>query len=114
MSVPAARPVLVGPAEHEWKVRLTRTKHLVEGSFEEPPSVEPVVVVTKAIDAVFLGQFCLCRAGLWETQVVEAEVGWKVRLVVVTKPRRRPDNVRPLGETRAPPFVVLWNRMVLR
>jgi len=111
--VPPARPVLVGPAEAEGKARTTRTKHLVEGTTEEPTTVEPVMIVAEARDAVGVGKVGLGFPSLGNAQVVEAKVGGQVRLIVSLEEGFGPYHVSPLREARAPPFVVLGNGMVL-
>src|SRR5215470_17417118 len=113
LSVPLSRPVLVGPAQAEGKLRTTGAKHLVEGAAEEPTTIEPVVIVAEARDAIGASEIRLGFSGLGNAQVVEAEVGGQVRLIVPLEERLGPHHVPPLRETRAPPLVVLRDGMVL-
>src|SRR5580698_2701640 len=75
---------------------------------------EPVVPVTESGDAVALCQIGLGLPHFTHSQIVEAEVGRKVRLNVTSKQRPCLGDIRPFGEARSPPLVVLWNRMELR
>lgn len=52
-------------------------------------------------------------ADFGETQVVKAEVGGQVRLVMAGETRGGADYVDPFGKTFAPPFVVLGDRVEL-
>src|SRR5437762_4661349 len=72
------------------------------------------MVIAEAVDAVLSGKLCLRLSHLRESQVIEAEVGWKVRLIVPGKKRARLRYIAPLGEARPPPFVVFGDRVVLR
>src|SRR5204863_6098762 len=81
---------------------------------EEERAVEPVVVVAEAMDPVRARQSRLVVAGLPAPQVVEAQIGGKMRLMVARKDRSATHHVGPLRETRAPPPIVLGDRMELR
>ena len=113
-AVPAARPVLVRPAHAERKIGLAGLQHFVERPLEQPPAVEPVVVVAKAVDAVFAREIRLRDPRLRNAQVVEPEIGGKMRLIVALELRLRANDVAPFGEALAPPGVVLRNRVELR
>ena len=114
LAVPAARPVLVRPAEAEGKVGLAARQHLVEGPLEDAPAAEPVVVIAEPVNQVVGRERRLRGAHLREAQVVEAELPRQMRLVMPREPRPRPDDLLPLGEPWAPPFVVLGDRVELR
>ena len=61
------------------------------GPLEEALAVEPVVVVAEAVDAVRSGEVaCLLPRYLGQPQVVEAEVGGHVRLIVAREQRLAP------------------------
>jgi len=77
-------------------------------------SGEPVVVVTKGRDAVRPRELRLREAYLRGAQVAEAQISWKVRLIVPTEQRTRFGDVGPLGESSSPPRVVFRNRVELR
>src|SRR6478735_7492123 len=85
-AVPHTSPILVGPTQHERKVRLPRPQYFLEWPFEESLTVEPVVVIAEAVDAVTSGKRRLRFASLGKSQVVEAQIPGEVWLVVPTKP----------------------------
>ena len=108
-------PVVVGPAETEGEIGLSTGEHLVERAFQQLPSIaEPVVVVAETLQPSFACQLCLLLAYFRQAQVVEAQVGGDAWLIVPTEQRLGLGHVGPLREALAPPFVVLWNRVVLR
>ena len=112
-SVPGTSPVLIGPAEAEGEVGFARCQHLVKGAFQNTPAVEPVMVVTEAVDAVLSCQFGLRLTRLGKSQVVEAEVCRQVRLFMTPEQRFSLGDIGPLGESFAPPFVIFGNGVVL-
>src|SRR2546427_12204765 len=65
------------------------------------------------MDSVPSRELRLGLAHLREPQVIEAQVAWKMRLIVPGEQRARLRHVAPLGESRAPPFVVFRNGMEL-
>src|SRR5581483_645977 len=107
-------PVLVGPADAEREVGTPAPEHLVERPLEEAPAAEPIVVVAEPVNAVRAGELRLLVAHLRDPEVVEPELGRQVGLVVALEPRPGRGDVRPLGEARAPPPVILRDRMELR
>ena len=111
--VPDAAPGLIGPRETEGEVGLTRLQHLRVGALEDAASGEPVVPVAERLDAVAPRQGGLCLSCLGEAQVVEAEVGGQMRLLVPAKERPSLRGIRPLREAGSPPLVVLRDRMKL-
>ena len=113
LAIPRARPVLVRPAQAEREVRLAGSEDLVEGPLEQAPPLEPVVVVAEAADAVSSSEICLRRTHLRDAEIVEAEVGGYVGLVVSSVQRISACDVDPVGEPFAPPLVVLGNRVEL-
>ena len=86
-AVPDAAPCLVRPAEAEREVGLAAGKDLRKWPVEELPPGEPVVPVAERCDAVLPGEICLGASDLGHPQVVEAEVGGQVRLVVAAEHR---------------------------
>ena len=94
-------------------VGLAAPQDLVDGALQQPPALEPVVVVAEGVDAVLAGQRRLGRAGLGEAQIVEAQVRRQLGLLVAREARPRPGDVGPLGEALAPPLVVLGGGVVL-
>ena len=112
--VPGARPVLVGPAQAEWQVGLTRRQDLVKGPLQEAAAREPVMIVAKPGDPVFPSEVSLGPPGIGEPEVVKPQVGRQVGLLVTLELRTSPGYIGPLGESRAPPLLILGDRMELR
>src|SRR5262245_18840819 len=112
-AVPLPRPFLVGPAQAERKVGLAGFQNFLKWTLQQAAAVEPVVVIAEAVDSVFAGQVGLSLPRLWQSQVVEAQIGRQVRLVVPPKLRLAAGDVRPLGEAAYPPPIVLRDRVVL-
>ena len=109
-----AIPRLVGPAEAEGEVGLAALHHLAEGAFQLFMAVtKPVFVVAESRDASLACKGGLSLTHLWQTKVVESQVSRNLRLVVAAEEWPRLGYVGPLGETRAPPFVVMWRGMIL-
>ena len=113
LGVPVAGPLLVGPAQGEGEVRGARGQDLVERSLEQALPVEPVVVVDEAGDPVLGGQIGLGLSDLGDPQIVIAQVGRHVGLVVPGEQGLGLRDVGPLGEARSPPLVVLRNGVEL-
>ena len=93
--------------------RARRREHLIERPLEQPPALEPVVVVAEAVMP------CACASSACASRVsapagrrsrVGRDVGWSWP---GTAARAR-TTLRPLGEALAPPLVVLGDRMELR
>ena len=55
-TVPPPRPVLVGPADAKGKIGLPRVEDGVERMLEQTLSVEPIMVITEAVNAMFARQ----------------------------------------------------------
>ena len=89
-------------------------KHGVERALEQAAAVEPVMVVAEAADAVFSCERRLRRSGSGSagrsSRGQRGTCGW----TVAEKCGRALDDVRPFGETLAPPGIVLRNGMELR
>ena len=111
--IPAPRPVFVGPAHTEWKVWRAAGQHFVEGLLQQSLAVEPVGVITEPVDAELARQVRLPCANLGRAQVVIAEFGGLVRLLVAHEVRQRFAHIGPLGKPRAPPPVVLRDWVIL-
>lgn len=71
------------------------------------------MVVAEGADAVLGSKGRLRLAGLWEAEIIEAEVRREVRLIVAGEQRPAANDLRPLGETLAPPLIVLRDRVEL-
>ena len=65
------------------------------------------MVIAEAIDAVLRCERGLICASLRQPQVVKAEVGRQVRLVMTSEARTSLGNVCPFREALPPPFVVV-------
>src|SRR5713101_3202422 len=113
-AIPSSCPVFVGPTETERKLRTARLEDLVKGAIQEAPTIEPVVIVAEARDPMGPGQVRLGLPCLRDAQIVEAEIRRQMRLVVSLEERLGLDDVSPLREARAPPLVVLGDRVILR
>ena len=87
---------------------------LVDAGEDAAPAGEPVEIVAEAADPVAAGELGLTAHRLGVRQVVEAEVGRHVRLVVAAIVRQRAADIGPLGEAGAPPTVVFGHRVELR
>src|SRR4051812_14409033 len=111
---PTTTPRLIRPAQAERKIRRARAQHFVERTMQQSSSAKPVVVVTESVNAVSPREIDLRRANLRDAQIVESKVCRKVRLIVPRKKRACLCDVRPFGESAAPPLVVLWDGMELR
>ncbi len=112
--VPAPRPVLVGPADAERKIGFAAREHFGEGSLEQLPAAEPVIVVAERVDAVRTREHRLRLAYAGIREIVIAELTGHVGLPVSVEIRTRLADVGPFGEPFSPPFVVLGNAVELR
>jgi hypothetical protein len=83
-SIPATRPILIGPTNAKRKIGCPERQDLLEWALEELAAVEPVVVVAEAVDTVTL---CKCRllfTHLWNPEIVESEIRWQMWLIMST------------------------------
>ena len=109
-----AAPCVVGPAQAEGEVGLAAVQHLVEGAFQQLAAVaEPVMPVAETLDAGLTGQLGLPLAHHGVKQVVVAQLARHLGLDVAFEERFGPPDVCPLGESLAPPLVVLRNLVEL-
>ncbi len=113
LTVPAAGPVFVGPAEAEGEIGLARAEDLCDRALKQLLTAEPIVVIAEAINAVKASEIGLLLADFRKAQIVVAEICGEMGLVVAGEERRGSGHVAPLGETRAPPLVIIWNGVVL-
>ena len=82
---------------------------------EQPLAAEPVEVEAEPAEPVQLGELGLpLHHAFVGEQIVVAEFSRFVGLIVTFELRRRRAHFGPLGEARAPPVVVLRDRMKLR
>ena len=65
------------------------------------------------MEAEGMGQFRLGLAHFRQTQVVEAQIGRQMGLVVAGVERPCPGDVSPFRESLAPPLIILRYRMIL-
>ncbi len=113
-AVPDAAPGFVGPAQAEREIRFARREHFGERPFEHAFAVaEPVVVIAEALDAVLPRKVSLRLAGFRHAQIVESQIGRHVGLVMPREPAPCLGSIGPFGETLAPEFVIVRNRIVL-
>lgn len=113
-TVPAPAPVLVGPAEAERQVDVRRLEELVDRLLQQAFAGEPEIVEAEAADTIKLRQRGLLAHDVDKTQIIEAQFARQVRLIMPEELRHGPADVRPFGEARAPPFIVLGDRVELR
>ena len=101
------------PTQAEREIRLSRLQHFGEWPFQEAFASEPIMPVTKAFDAGSLGEFRLCKPCFRYPQVVESQGLPEAAAGQARKKRLCFGHVGSLRKTLSPPFVVLWNRMIL-
>src|ERR1043166_6619757 len=85
--VPLPRPVLVGPAEAERKVRRSGREHFLERALEKAPALKPIMVIAEAVNAVFSGEPGLRFTNLAKAKVVNTKISRQVGLIVFRKSR---------------------------
>ena len=73
-TVPSPGPVLVRPAKAKWKFRLARSKNFSYWPFQDPPAIEPIMVITETINPVLMCHFSLRFPHLGKPQIVKAKV----------------------------------------
>ena len=71
LSIPAAGPVLIGPAQTEGQVEAGVGEDLPQGSVEQALAAKPVIVITEAVNAVLTRQPDLFGLDLGEAQVIK-------------------------------------------
>ena len=112
--VPASCPVLVCPAKAERHVGLFVSEHVVQRTFHETLSGEPIEMIAKCIYSVILRHTDLLVANFGNPQVIESKIARKVRLIMANEKRSRAGHVCPFREPFAPPGIVFRKRMILR
>ena len=114
-AVPGPRPVLVGPAETEGKVRLAAGQKSFNRLLEDPPAVKPVVVKAEPVDPVTAGHLGLPFEHGRVGEVVIANVWMRhVRLLMAGEHRPGPADIGPFGEALTPPGIVFRHAVKLR
>jgi hypothetical protein len=83
LAIPGACPVLVGPAQAEGKIGLSRAQNFFKWALQETRATKPVVVITKARDSVRLGELGLSLSRLGYAKIVETEVRWQMWLIMI-------------------------------
>src|SRR5436190_23083632 len=71
------------------------------------------MVITEPLNAVATRQSSLSFSGFRHAEIIEAEIGGDVGLVMPVEHRFGLGHICPLGEALPPPFVVLWYRVEL-
>src|ERR1700743_1405094 len=107
MANPALFPGLIRPANAKGEIRFARGHDFIQWPFQDSFSREPVVVVAESVDSELSGQIRLGLPGLRIAQVVEAKIGWQMRLVVSTEAGPALHYVRPFGKAFTPPSIVV-------
>ena len=101
-AVPAPTPCFVRPAEAKPNVDVFPAIKRCQRPFQQSLAAEPIVMDAKAGDPVSPGQRGLAFQDFLVGQIVEAEVGGKMGLIMPGKLGQRPRHVRPLGKAAAP------------
>jgi hypothetical protein len=114
ISIPHTSPALVSPTDTERKIGAAALKHLSQWALKQPSPGEPVVPVDEALNTCPSCQVGLGFPSFGNTEIIETEIGWQVRLVVSAKKGSCACGVRPFSESASPPLVILGNRMELR
>ena len=105
-AIPAARPVLVGPAEAEGEVDGRVVQVVQYRCLEQSVATEPIEIEAEPADAVSLCQLNLAALNFGVAQIVVAHVDWHPGLKVAVELGRCRAYVGPLGEPFSPPAVV--------
>ena len=96
-------PVLVRPAQTEGKVGIAGNhQDLLEWTFEQPPTVEPVVPVTERVESVLACQVCVLATRFGDAKIVEARICREMGLIVPCEERSRRCDFAPLREPTSP------------
>ncbi len=112
-TVPAPAPIFIGPTDAKRKIRATGLHHLIQRPVQQSLAGEPIVVITKAVNAILSGQGRLLLAHFGHAQIVKPQIRRQARLVVAAEIRRGLGDVGPLGKALAPPAIIFRNRVVL-
>src|SRR6185312_12376006 len=113
LPVPAARPGLVRPRQAERDVEILHPEEQVRRRFEQLLACEPIMIMAKTRYPVFARHFNLAANDATIALIVITVLG-NARLIVAGKERARAFDVDPVGESRAPPAVILGNGVKLR
>ncbi len=54
-TIPYTSPIFIGPAKTERKIRPATLQHFIERPLQDSTTIEPVVVVAEAMNAIFSG-----------------------------------------------------------
>src|SRR5690606_23785700 len=96
-AIPAARPVLVGPAQREGQVERTIRQECVERTLQQALSREPIIVEAERGDAILAREIDLAPERIGRSQIVEAELTRQPRLMMPDELRYGFGDVGPLG-----------------
>src|SRR6202011_1982118 len=113
-TIPASRPILVGPDEAERKRESRILQVSLQRLLENAAPVEIIVIKAKPVDTRGARKLDLPREHVPVRQIVKPEVARDARLIVTDEARHATREISPLGEAGAPPLVVFGNRMKLR
>ena len=106
-AVPSPRPVLVCPHEGERHIDAAIVQEPFERPVQQALAIEPVIVEDEPVDAGGARHRHLLAHRFDGIEAVEPEIAWDTGLVVTLKSRNAAGDVSPLGETFAPPRIVL-------
>src|SRR5437763_13011858 len=80
---------------------------------QKPFTIEPVMIVAKAVEPIFPGQINLCLPHFGQPQIIKTKIRRQVWLVVAGEKRPRFHNVGPFNKPFSPPHVVFRDRVKL-
>ena len=83
--IPASRPILVRPADAEWEVGFACLHNSPDRQIEENVSSEPVVVITKTVDARLPRQLGLSFQDALLREIIVSQLRRHMRLIMTFK-----------------------------
>src|SRR5689334_4283726 len=81
-SIPTSRPIFICPTDTEREIHFLICQELIKRTFQQTLPVEPIVIKTKSIQAIFFSKFHLTCLNLRNSQIVKTEFARQARLVV--------------------------------
>src|SRR5262245_8635838 len=113
-AIPTTCPVLISPAEAKREIWMTAAQHFIERAFQKTSPAEPVVIVTETMYPILARQLSLPLTRFGDTQIVKAEVGGQMRLVMAFKIGTTLSHIGPFRKTLPPPLIVFLDGVKLR
>ena len=108
-------PRMVCPCQSKGEIGFSTIQYLLEHPLHKPFSItKPIVPIKETCYSCFTCQRSLLFTHLWNTQVIVAQVGRNLRLVMAFPQRFSLTNVCPFGKSFPPPFIIFLKRIILR